>query len=342
MIDDMLLVAIAVCGTLSHSVKKLWCFKTHSAQTLSPSNSVSTRNPTDHRKLKIRKKDFTRRNQENIPQIVELIFKLLTIWATQRSLRLIVTAGTERNASPELTIPLAQTSLDHSCSNPTHSPLDMDLDKNLQTLDGEQNLKIQGFRVSYWKQALTYIGVLLSCGVLWVVLSLRWRFYMHCTHTACVPEEADQVLLVPAFTLNSRKLLTSSRYPVLKNGRLRQPEFSMKKQLEVVVERGSVKPVVEAVFFKHRDRRPGVQDLQCALWFFRCHSAGHVQFGVFVLSLTACGFIGLQTQGSWFKQCRPYQKFLDMSKEARNDKPGSCGNSRSERNRQVFQMSAAT
>ncbi|GIY70495.1 hypothetical protein CDAR_492031 [Caerostris darwini] len=132
---------------------------------------------------------------------------------------------TERNASPELTIPLAQTSLDHSCSNPTHSPLDMDLDKNLQTLDGGQNLKIQGFRVSYWKQALTYIGVVLSCGVLWVVLSLRWRFYMHCTHTACSPEEADQVLLIDTY---GQEFISRVERPKAKSS-LQLPFFYYKK-----------------------------------------------------------------------------------------------------------------
>ncbi|GFT24493.1 hypothetical protein NPIL_608971 [Nephila pilipes] len=74
--------------------------------------------------------------------------------------------------------------------------------KDFQELEGEQNLKIQGFRVSYLKQMLTCIGVVLSCGLLWVIMSFRRKFYMHCTHNACTLEKAEKMFLVVSLHVN--------------------------------------------------------------------------------------------------------------------------------------------
>ncbi|GFV89958.1 cation-transporting ATPase [Trichonephila clavipes] len=71
--------------------------------------------------------------------------------------------------------------------------------EDYQGLEGEENLKIQGFRGSYLKQVLTCIGVVLSCGLLWVIVSSKKRFYMHCTHYECSLMEAEKVFLVDTY-----------------------------------------------------------------------------------------------------------------------------------------------
>ncbi|GBM58507.1 putative cation-transporting ATPase 13A4 [Araneus ventricosus] len=75
----------------------------------------------------------------------------------------------------------------------------MNLGNHLQTLDEEQNLKIQGFQTSYLKQTLTFIGVVLSCGLLWVAITWRKSVYLHCTHTPCSLKEAVKVLLIDTY-----------------------------------------------------------------------------------------------------------------------------------------------
>ncbi|XP_055933126.1 polyamine-transporting ATPase 13A3-like [Argiope bruennichi] len=105
------------------------------------------------------------------------------------------------------------------------SALDMNLGKQIQVLDEEQNLKIQGFQSSYLKQTLVYIGALLSCGLLWVVITWRKNVYLHCTHTPCSLEEAEKVLLIDAY---GQEFVSKVKRPEKKSS-LQPPFFYYKK-----------------------------------------------------------------------------------------------------------------
>ncbi|XP_054723213.1 LOW QUALITY PROTEIN: polyamine-transporting ATPase 13A3-like, partial [Uloborus diversus] len=58
---------------------------------------------------------------------------------------------------------------------------------------------IKGYRRSFPKLVLTWIGVLLSGGLLLVAMSWRRRILMCCTHKRCPLEEAEKVLLVDSY-----------------------------------------------------------------------------------------------------------------------------------------------
>ncbi|GFQ95277.1 cation-transporting ATPase [Trichonephila clavata] len=98
--------------------------------------------------------------------------------------------------------------------------------KDFQGLDGEENLKIQGFQESYLKKFLTCIGFILSCGLLWVLMSSKKRFYMHCTHYECSLKEAEKVFLVDAY---GQEHISKVKRP---GGKLSQTPFFYYKKIK--------------------------------------------------------------------------------------------------------------
>ncbi|CAL1273353.1 unnamed protein product [Larinioides sclopetarius] len=101
----------------------------------------------------------------------------------------------------------------------------MNLGNHLQTLDEEQNLKIQGFKTSYLKQTLTFIGVVLSCGLLWIAITWRKNVYLRCTHIPCSLEEAVKVLVIDTY---GQEFISSVEKPEGKSS-FQPPFFYFKK-----------------------------------------------------------------------------------------------------------------
>ncbi|CAL1273355.1 unnamed protein product [Larinioides sclopetarius] len=101
----------------------------------------------------------------------------------------------------------------------------MKLGNHIQTLDEEQNLKIQGFKTSYLKQTLTFIGVVLSCGLLWIAITWRKRVYLRCTHIPCSLEEAVKVLVIDTY---GQEFISSVEKPEGKSS-FQPPFFYFKK-----------------------------------------------------------------------------------------------------------------
>lgn len=63
----------------------------------------------------------------------------------------------------------------------------------------EDEMTIQGYRRSYPRIALTWLGVILSFGFLLIALSWRRRILMRCTHRKCPLDEAEKVLLINSY-----------------------------------------------------------------------------------------------------------------------------------------------
>ncbi|XP_015912736.2 polyamine-transporting ATPase 13A3 [Parasteatoda tepidariorum] len=63
----------------------------------------------------------------------------------------------------------------------------------------DDEMIIRGFRRSYPKIILTWIGVILSCGLLLAVLSWRRRIFMKFTHKRCSLATAEKVLLIDCY-----------------------------------------------------------------------------------------------------------------------------------------------
>lgn len=102
-------------------------------------------------------------------------------------------------------------------------------DDELLNAGEEDQMNIRGYRRSYPKIVLTWIGSLLSCGMLLIAMSWRRRIFMRCTHTKCSLDKAEKVLLVDSYNQQfvekvmrpSDKSLTSKQYTYFYNKRIK-------------------------------------------------------------------------------------------------------------------------
>nr|XP_042900067.1 polyamine-transporting ATPase 13A3 [Parasteatoda tepidariorum] len=88
----------------------------------------------------------------------------------------------------------------------------MDSKKKKQCIvDGDHRLEIQGFRISYMKATCVWLGILMSCGILWAALNWRKRYYMYYSHSPCTLRRAQKVLLIDNY---NQDFVVKINYPL--------------------------------------------------------------------------------------------------------------------------------